>query len=174
MVRVTSPELQPMAVQYHCHVIKMEITWPVYVISNCGKYWVGLLNDSKDDFYFFSLSYSYLTIFHSLLPKCRLIHINLFIHLIVRSFQVLHTLILFYLHSPSTFQYLAYTNTVVPKNHLFICPIFPITLTTNITHFSFHPSSHWFLIPNLPIPNFSTANFHPDPNFLFRWYPFQF
>jgi len=34
VVRITSPELQPMAVNYHCHVIQTEITWPVLEMQN--------------------------------------------------------------------------------------------------------------------------------------------
>ena len=33
IVRITSPELQPMAVQDRCHVMQTEIAWPVYHFS---------------------------------------------------------------------------------------------------------------------------------------------
>ena len=120
----------------------------------------------------FSLSYSNLTIIRSLLPKCRLHPYKPFYPLKSSFFP---NFILFYLYSSSTFQYLAYYLPIqwFPKTYI------PLPNLSNYSNYqynnpSYHSNTHWFLLPILLIPNFSTVDFHPNPNFLFSWYPFQF
>ena len=126
-------------------------------------------------FIFLSLSYPNLTIIRSLLPKCRLHPINLFIHLIVHSFQV-YVHLFYFICTPLLrfnilliiFQYSGSQKTSIPLPNL------SNYFNYQYNNPSYHPNTPWFLIPNLPIPNFSTADIHPNPNFLFSWYPFQF
>ena len=50
IVRITSPELQPMTVQYHCHVIQTEITLLLYCTAiGCSNLYKNNLSEIYEE-----------------------------------------------------------------------------------------------------------------------------